>query len=362
MPSTTPISRAATVAALQNNMPLLCDLGRHRPEPVARWNNGYYFTRCARCGEDLVRTAYGRWHVPRGYRVVWQAQPPANAVSAALVQERAGPAPAGATELPIQEVLRHLQNGDSSAEAADAPVAEEPGGDRPPDADEPAAGGTGGERDSPGVSAHAIKDELISRAVPAPRIPDFMEEATGVSAWESPSRAYLLRQARADRDRDADFGQEADRGPGPLTRLRAHVAGLFERDRGEDLPEPIDEEGASARVSQNMRLALIAVVPIMLLLLALVLWTGREDGGFAGANDSAARDAEAGPGSGQPAFVTASLLNCRNAPAREAESVKVLMRGDPVRLLARDGEWVSLVHESGQCWALVRYFSVEQPI
>ena len=345
-------------------MPLFCDLGWHKPEPVARWNNGYYFTKCARCGEDLVRTAYGRWHAPRGYRVVWQAQPPANAAAAALVQERAAPAPTGATELPIQEVLRHLQNGEWPAEPADEPVAigEEPRGDRPPDADKPAAGRTGGERYSPGVSAHKIKDELISRAVPAPRIPDFMEEATGVSAWESPSRAYLLRPARADRDRDADLGQEAVRGPGPLSRLRARVAGLFERDRGEALPEPIDEKDASARVSQNMRLALIAVVPIMLLLLALVLWTGREDSGFAGANDSAARDAEAGPGSGHPAFVTASLLNCRNAPAREAESVKVLMRGDPVQLLARDGEWVSLVHESGPCWALVRYFSVEQPI
>jgi len=39
-----------------------------------------------------------------------------------------------------------------------------------------------------------------------------------------------------------------------------------------------------------------------------------------------------------------------------------MMRGDVVRLLARDGEWVSLVYEGGQCWALFRYFSLDQPI
>ena len=99
------------MGALDTEMPFLCRLGWHQPKPVARWNCGYYFTTCARCDQDLVRTAYGRWHVPHGYRVVWQAQPPANAVSAALVRDRAAAGPAGGTELPIQEVLRHIQNG-----------------------------------------------------------------------------------------------------------------------------------------------------------------------------------------------------------------------------------------------------------
>ena len=313
-------------------MPLLCELGRHKPEPVARWNNGYYFTRCARCGEDLVRTAYGRWHVPHGYRVVWQAGPPANAVSAALVQERAAPVPAGGRELPIQEVLRHLQNGE--------PAADEPAGD----------------------SAAATPDELISRAVPAPEIPDFMNEGTGVSAWESPTRAYLLRPAPADRGRNADAGEAEDRGPGPLSRLRERLAGLFERDRSEAPPEPLAEEVAPAAGSRNLRLAMIAAAPVILVLIVLVLWAGREEGRASGAEDNSAQSAGIGPGSNLPAFVTASALNCRAAPAREAESVKVLTRGDPVLLLARDGEWVSLVHEGGQCWALVRYFSVEPPV
>jgi hypothetical protein len=313
-------------------MLLLCDLGWHRPEPVARWNSGYYFTRCARCGKDLVRTAYGRWHVPRGYRVVWQAQPPANAVSAELVQEPAACVPAGEIELPIQEVLRLLQNGDLPSE-------------------EPA-----------GVSTPEAPEELISRAVPAPVIPDFMDEATGVSAWESPTRAYLLRPARADRSPDADVEREADRDPRPHGRLRARLAGLFERDRGEAPPEPSGEGETPSRLSPNLRFGLIAAVSVMLVLIALLLWPGREESRIAETEYNAARGAEIRPSSGVQAFVTASLLNCRAAPALEGETVKVLTRGDPVLLLARDREWVSLVHEGGQCWALMRYFSAEQPI
>ena len=54
-------------------MRLFCSLGWHHPKGAARWNNGYYFTRCARCGHDLVRTARGPWRVPQGHRVVWPA-------------------------------------------------------------------------------------------------------------------------------------------------------------------------------------------------------------------------------------------------------------------------------------------------
>jgi len=171
-----------------------------------------------------------------------------------------------------------------------------------------------------------------------------------------------VRAARADRGRDADASeQEEERGPGPYNRVKARLTGLFERDRGEALPAPIEERDAPTIVSQNLRLALIAVAPIILVLLVL-LWAGREEGRAEGGDDNAARSTGIGPSSGLPAFVTASALNCRAAPALEAESVEMLMRGDPVLLLARDGEWVSLVRESGQCWALLRYFSREQPI
>ena len=57
-------------------MRLLCHLGFHRPEPDPVWNRGFWFSRCERCGSDLVRTAAGKWHVPKGRKVVWKERSP----------------------------------------------------------------------------------------------------------------------------------------------------------------------------------------------------------------------------------------------------------------------------------------------
>jgi hypothetical protein len=70
---------------MEDAMRLLCELGRHRPGPRPRWNEGYYFSKCEACGHDLVRTPFERWQVPRGYRVVWSPQPPENRQTARLV-------------------------------------------------------------------------------------------------------------------------------------------------------------------------------------------------------------------------------------------------------------------------------------
>lgn len=51
---------------------LLCRLGRHDPDPAGRWNGGYCFTHCRRCERDMVRSAFGEWHVPKGFKVVWK--------------------------------------------------------------------------------------------------------------------------------------------------------------------------------------------------------------------------------------------------------------------------------------------------
>jgi hypothetical protein len=348
------------VGAPEINMPFLCRLGWHQPKPVARWNCGYYFTTCARCDQDLVRTAYGRWHVPQGYRVVWQVQPPANAVSAALVRDGAVADSVGGRELPIQEVLRHIQNGDPAVEerAADPGLeGEDSEVDGLPDA--PGAGRTEDESEPAGEATLTGQHRLIA-TVPARRIPDFMDESTGTSAWESPSRAYLRRSAAPGHDGGGDV-EEEDRGPGRLRRLSAGFMSLLGRARGAR-GEPFHDRDAPAGVATGWRLALLLAVPVIAVLLALVLKGAWEDGRVVGTNKSVAQDAQISPGAGQPAFVTASLLNCRSAPAREAESLKILMRGDVVRLLARDGEWVSVVYEGGQCWALVRYFSLDQPI
>lgn len=55
---------------------ILCRLGRHAAEPDPVWNHGYFFSRCRTCGTDLIRTASGEWHVPRGRKVVWRPRRP----------------------------------------------------------------------------------------------------------------------------------------------------------------------------------------------------------------------------------------------------------------------------------------------
>ena len=77
-----------------DTLPLLCELGWHRPEKLARWNDGYYFSKCSRCERDLVRTAYGSWQLPKGFRVVWQPKPPETREQIALVASDASEVPA----------------------------------------------------------------------------------------------------------------------------------------------------------------------------------------------------------------------------------------------------------------------------
>jgi hypothetical protein len=51
---------------------LLCRFGLHHPAPGEVWNRGMWFTRCSGCDTDMVRTAGGGWHVPKGQKVVWK--------------------------------------------------------------------------------------------------------------------------------------------------------------------------------------------------------------------------------------------------------------------------------------------------
>lgn len=53
-------------------MNFLCRLGWHRPAPTPRWHAGLYFTKCLRCGSDLVRLPRGRWAVPSDVLVLWR--------------------------------------------------------------------------------------------------------------------------------------------------------------------------------------------------------------------------------------------------------------------------------------------------
>jgi hypothetical protein len=347
------------VGASANRIPFLCALGSHSPAPYARWNGGYYFSKCTRCGRDLVRTGYGRWHEPKGYRVVWQAEPPAGFVSADLVRKGEVPPPIRGGELPIQEVIRHVQNGDRAGEAPRADLGASVVEQMP----EPGPG-PGGEpvQERHQARAAASPEEpapLLSRAVPARPIPDFMDEGTQAGAWEVPSRRYLLRSAPADRRPEGEAGSGFDRYFGWLSRLGPRFAAAIAPARGEPRVESAAETVPREPGRWRSPWGLIAAIALVVLLV-LVFWAGRATGPSAGASSGAAQ----GPslGHGQAAFVTAGVLNCRSAPALEAEPVKILVRGDAVRLIARDGEWVSLVQTGGQCWALARYFSAERPL
>ncbi|HZF44119.1 MAG TPA: SH3 domain-containing protein [Sphingomonadaceae bacterium] len=64
---------------------------------MVRWNDGYYFTRCRRCGLDLVRTAFSGWTAPKRYRVVWQAEPPASVEQVGSVPQAEAEPPSDAT-------------------------------------------------------------------------------------------------------------------------------------------------------------------------------------------------------------------------------------------------------------------------
>ncbi len=133
-------------------LPLLCALGHHKTDGLARWNAGYYFARCTRCRRDLVRTAFTRWQIPRGFRVVWQGEP--NGIPASLAQVGSHPGSSAPVEFPIRDDARFMRpilaTGDYAGSEVDAR------------ADEPAfafgdpAAVPGGEQRDPERTEHAI--------------------------------------------------------------------------------------------------------------------------------------------------------------------------------------------------------------
>jgi hypothetical protein len=56
-------------------MRLDCIIGNHSPLPKAVRNQGFTFSRCRRCGDDMIRSGRAWRRVPKGFRVVWRAQP-----------------------------------------------------------------------------------------------------------------------------------------------------------------------------------------------------------------------------------------------------------------------------------------------
>ncbi|HEY0147489.1 MAG TPA: hypothetical protein VGB70_00645 [Allosphingosinicella sp.] len=54
-------------------MTIQCLIRGHKADAAAEiYNCGYYFSRCACCGTDMIRSGRDWREVPRGHRVVWK--------------------------------------------------------------------------------------------------------------------------------------------------------------------------------------------------------------------------------------------------------------------------------------------------
>jgi hypothetical protein len=253
--------------------PLACRLFGHDPDPFPRWNEGYYFARCRRCGTQLVRTAYGRWQLPpRGFRIVWSTVRPDSLAAAPMLLDPADLLP------------------------------EPP----PPPA------------------------EL--RKPPVSYVPDFMDDAKTDTSWRHhlpPTDERTNAQAAATEPKSsrADFARLIP----PLRRSAAE---------GEERSRPA-------------RGAAVAIVLLSVLLIVVMLFI-RNDGARATA-------ATAPPAPAIAMYVMDGMTSCRAIASSEAGHVRYLVRGDRVRLLAREGDWAAISYGGQQCWVPLALLS-EDPI
>jgi hypothetical protein len=396
---------------------LLCRLGRHRPRGIPRWNDGFYFTTCGRCGCDLVRTAFQSWHVPSGYRVVWSDRPPAGRPDVALIPkdeeasaeapaERAqpsdpGPGPAIFVPEPLPDPVAapaaQVASSEPPAEAPPAP-AESAAAERPAEAVVPPAAPAGRRLPIEDVLAQLNAEDSASRGVeetPAPEeLPprprrttwDFMDEDPGADSAlglasgriAAPSAELLPPGSAGPRD---EYGEARSRRAGGLPeRWRALRSAVRNFWSGPAEPNPV--------LVIALALGVAVAVAVGLALSAgpsspRPVESSRPGGagpGQAVETDPFAADATdiSGPEAqgpspgegvddraalpGEPAYVAASVLSCREAPVPQARRVRNLIRGKEVRVLGRDGGWASLAYRGGQCWARADFLSPVPPL
>jgi hypothetical protein len=395
-------------------MSLLCRLGRHQPRGIPRWNDGYYFATCKRCGSDLVRTAFERWHVPSGYRVVWSDRPPASRPEVALVPsesgsgrdsrrsepahgpgavpEGAGPIPdlpsVPVTPAPPTEELPAAPAPPPEAAPADAPV--------PAEASVPPADAPGGKLPIQEVLAQLRADDAAGRtreSAPALAEPparrrrpawDFMEDdplPMDPAGDREPAGGAPAQAPAPDPPVHVDREKEAE----PSARRSRRVGGLWPGIRaalrnfwsGPAEPDPVLVIGLALALAAAAALALVipsseqtAPSPVASSNSAAGMEEESDpfaasDPGLAAPDAGRARPQEAGQAAeprGDRAYVAASLLSCRSAPALQASRVRNLARGQEVRVLGIEGDWASLAYRGGQCWARARFISPVPPL
>jgi hypothetical protein len=345
-------------------MNLLCSLGRHAPRAAPRWNDGYYFATCRRCGRDIVRTAYEGWHVPRGYRVVWAPAPPQDRPAVTLA---AAPEPAVLPEPPAPVATPETvpaPPAPAEPEAVASPVqAPDPEGGRQPDALQADLAPPERKRRILPIEAvlARLREEKAPEAAPAQPAPppaspnrpywDFMEDGPQPEPPPAAPVPTGLRQAVG-----ADVEPPTPRPPKPPRKpwLRQAVARTVRR--------LTPGEGNRPWVIAAAAFAIAASIAV---LVAVLSPPSRPEPNEIRIGDTQplfpAPAASSAPGQAD-AFVTASVLSCRDAPARQARRVRNLGRGDAVRILAREGDWVSIDHRGAQCWALARFVAAEKPL
>jgi hypothetical protein len=241
----------------------LCNLGWHRVSADVRWNSGYYFSRCERCGRDLVRTIYGRWHVPRGYRVVWQKAAPAHALPLGL--DRRVPAKRRPSNLPIQHVLDQLRDvrPDTTAPLDQAPPALAPAMAAPatiepapaePWAAEPVVHEPAKPVTQEPVTPQAVTPEAAPREpVPPEEVPSEPvspdPEAQAGDMSSDPAAASPSAAAETMRSSD-DISQDDPAGPTEVDAPEG-LATPVPMDGGEDGGPPVPPEPLAAAPAQD---------------------------------------------------------------------------------------------------------------
>jgi hypothetical protein len=401
-------------------MSLLCALGRHSPRGIPRWNDGFYFATCERCGCDLVRTAFQRWHVPTGYRVVWSDRPPASRPDVALIPVSAPAAPAAPSHPPAE-----AGNRTESAPAAAASAPEPPPGhpaspaapslspevlapppepvapdDRAsPEAPAAPAGSHNGRLPIQDVLAHLNAEDAAKLAGETPVTPANAPARLRPSTWDFMDDDPLDDDARSGvvRRRPSESAAatgapppvDPEKEPSSLARVGRSVGERWDRVRsairnfssGPAEPKPLLVIGLAFALAVAVAAAVAlysagtsrqpSAVPDLRGNAAEGAENGVVPDPFAASDPEVSTgDAERpelqegvnGPAGGEAAYVAASLLSCRAAPVLQARRVRNLARGEEVRVLGRDGEWASLAYRGGQCWARARFLSPVPPL
>lgn len=81
-------------------MSIACLAGNHSVYPRAIPNQGFEFTRCTRCGRDLLRAGRGWRDAPPGFRIVWRGGTRRGAESGQLAFDLARPGHPSAVPVP----------------------------------------------------------------------------------------------------------------------------------------------------------------------------------------------------------------------------------------------------------------------